>query len=111
MSDNKYNCVKCGACCTYWHNIPISIEEMPHIDENLKKYIKISYLGVSMKLVDNIDTLQRPKNAGRCIALEGEVGKDIKCSIYEIRPPVCRRFEAGSDLCKKVRLEVLGIVE
>lgn len=105
MSDNKYDCIKCGVCCSYFHNIPILPEEVSLIDNNLKQYTLVSPLqanGLSMKFVEGTK---------RCIALEGEVGKSVSCSVYEIRPPVCRRFEPGSDLCKKVRLEVLNIVD
>ena len=28
-----------------------------------------------------------------CAALEGEVGKSVKCKIYEQRPSPCRRFQ------------------
>ncbi len=29
----------------------------------------------------------------RCIALEGEVGKQVSCSIYAQRPSPCREFD------------------
>jgi Fe-S-cluster containining protein len=28
----------------------------------------------------------------RCIALRGEVGKEVSCAIYENRPTTCREF-------------------
>lgn len=31
----------------------------------------------------------------RCIALSGEVGKHVSCSIYEQRSSPCREFEAS----------------
>jgi hypothetical protein len=31
----------------------------------------------------------------RCTALEGEVGKGTRCSIYELRSSTCREFEAS----------------
>lgn len=105
MTVNIYECIKCGACCNYFHNIPILPEEVSLIDKNLKQYTMISPLqtknGLSMKFVEGTK---------RCIALEGQIGQSVKCSVYDIRPPVCRKFEPGSDLCKKARLEVLGIV-
>jgi uncharacterized protein len=38
-----------------------------------------------------------------CIALEGKLGENVSCGIYEQRPDVCRRFEAGSDKCHALR--------
>lgn len=34
-------------------------------------------------------------SAPRCVALNGQVGKDASCSIYENRPSPCRKFEAS----------------
>lgn len=33
-------------------------------------------------------------NPKRCIALEGELGKSVRCSIYPQRPTPCREFPA-----------------
>ena len=40
---------------------------------------------------------------GHCIALEGELGKSVSCSIYDDRPSACRQFEAGSESCLHLR--------
>lgn len=39
----------------------------------------------------------------RCIALEGEVGASVKCSVYNCRPDACRKFVVGSPLCLEAR--------
>ena len=45
----------------------------------------------------------------RCIALEGEVGKSVACTIYEQRPGPCRDFAPyaslgiGDDACDRAR--------
>jgi Fe-S-cluster containining protein len=39
----------------------------------------------------------------RCVALEGEVGTAVKCSVYNCRPQACRLFEPGSKLCLEAR--------
>ena len=33
--------------------------------------------------------------APRCIALLGDIGRSVRCSIYERRASVCREFEAS----------------
>ena len=38
-----------------------------------------------------------------CIALTGEVGAKVSCSVYDFRPTPCRTFEAGSAACLHVR--------
>lgn len=45
----------------------------------------------------------------RCIALEGHVGFNVRCSIYEHRPSTCRNFRlswennTGNILCDRAR--------
>jgi Fe-S-cluster containining protein len=39
---------------------------------------------------------------GRCIALREDAGGS-GCSIYEVRPDICREFEAGSPDCRAAR--------
>jgi len=39
----------------------------------------------------------------RCVALEGQIGVSVKCSVYNCRPTACRKFEPGSELCVEAR--------
>jgi Fe-S-cluster containining protein len=45
----------------------------------------------------------------RCVALEGTVGKQVSCTIYDIRPEVCRKFKPGSPVCRMARRVVFGV--
>ena len=45
-------------------------------------------------------TEQKPVH---CVALAGEVGKQVSCNIYEQRSSTCREFEAGSEDCNRAR--------
>jgi len=38
-----------------------------------------------------------------CIALDGEVGKQVSCRIYAARSSTCREFSAGSEACNRAR--------
>ena len=42
----------------------------------------------------------------RCLALEGEVGIAVKCSVYNCRPQACRLFNPGSTLCLEARAKI-----
>ena len=35
------------------------------------------------------------KTGNRCIALQGKVGQQVRCTIYENRPSPCRNFQAA----------------
>lgn len=39
----------------------------------------------------------------RCVALAGELGQSVACTIYDARPSPCREFEAGHPACNRAR--------
>ena len=39
----------------------------------------------------------------RCAALAGQVGVATACTIYDIRPEVCRACQPGDDACRIAR--------
>jgi Fe-S-cluster containining protein len=39
----------------------------------------------------------------RCSALLGEVGQSTSCSIYDLRPDVCRACQPGDEACRIAR--------
>ena len=45
----------------------------------------------------------------KCVALEGEVGNFVKCSVYNDRPDSCKKFIVGSELCEEARRKA-GII-
>ena len=40
----------------------------------------------------------------RCIALEGEVGKQVSCGMYEARSSSCKEVQIANEQCNKARL-------
>lgn len=85
MADDPSNpCKTCGVCCTHYR---ISFYQ-GECDTNgglvpANMVIPITPFIVAMK---------GSETGGRCIALTGEIGKDIGCSIYHNRPSSCRSF-------------------
>ncbi len=41
--------------------------------------------------------------APHCAALEGAVGQQVRCTIYELRPSPCREVQPGDDKCLRAR--------
>jgi hypothetical protein len=85
------DCQSCGACCACDPDWPrFSLES----DEQLDR--------IPAALVD--DGLGRMRWTGdRCAALAGVVGERVACTIYDIRPDVCRACEPGDDACRLAR--------
>jgi Fe-S-cluster containining protein len=96
----EYDCQTCGACCAYaadWPRFTLESEAAlalipPHLVDEGRGRMRWA--------------------GGRCAALKGEVGVATRCSIYEVRPQVCRACEPGDDACLTARrrhgLEPLG---
>ncbi|MDF1590031.1 MAG: YkgJ family cysteine cluster protein [Desulfobacterales bacterium] len=94
-------CLRCGACCAYYRASFYWAEsnDLSGVPPDLTEKLNDFY--VVMKGTHS----PRP----RCIALEGQIGIAVCCSIYEHRASVCRNFtpswESGipNERCDKAR--------
>lgn len=43
------------------------------------------------------------ETAPRCVALAGEVGVAVRCTIYDARPSPCREFDVEHAACQRAR--------
>jgi hypothetical protein len=84
-------CLTCGACCAYSAEWPRFSTET---DEELDR--------IPSNLVH--DSLGRMRAEGdRCAALAGAIGDAVACTIYEVRPHVCRACQPGDEDCLTAR--------
>ena len=88
-----YDCKTCGACCCFKWSWPIF------------KRDRTDATGIPQEMQRFDYPLMKTEN-NRCVALEGEVGTSVKCSVYNDRPDACRKFEVGSELCNEARRKV-----
>ncbi len=81
------DCRNCGACCAYSRDWPrLTLED----DDAIAR--------IPPQLLD--DAAGRMRCEGdRCTALVGEIDVSTSCSIYEVRPEVCRACMPGDDAC------------
>jgi uncharacterized protein len=105
----RLDCTRCGACC---FNPP------ENVAEGYAEYVEVL---ASDRLARRPELLRRyAVEAGgrihlrlladhRCSALDGALGRRVRCKIYDARPAPCRRVQAGSDLCQRYR-RGLGLV-
>jgi hypothetical protein len=80
-------CLQCGACCAYYR----ASFYWGEADERRPDAVPAA---LTEKLND-FRLVMRGTNqlAPRCVALCGTIGVDVRCSIYEHRPSICRDFE------------------
>jgi hypothetical protein len=84
-------CQACGACCSYSQNWPRFSTEMDAALELIPEH-----------LVN--ETKSGMRCAGdRCSALSGRVGSATACTIYAVRPEVCRVCMPGDAECNLAR--------
>ena len=93
-----FSCTDCGACCAtfrvsfYWSEAdPFTGGSVP-----AEMVTKISPSLVAMQGTN--------QPVPRCVALQGNIGKQVGCGIYPHRSSTCRDFTAGSADCLKARI-------
>ncbi|WP_411358031.1 YkgJ family cysteine cluster protein [Pseudidiomarina salilacus] len=94
-------CLTCGACCAFFR-VSFYWGEATGAPGGI----------VPSELTENFHPhllcMQGTNQAQpRCVALEGEIGQQVGCRIYENRPSPCREFVAGDEgenaYCNKAR--------
>lgn len=102
---SEYNpCILCGACCAYYR-AGFYRGETTEIDP----------CGVPVEMTQVIAPFIRAMNGTlskppRCVALVGEIGKAVYCSIHSVRSSSCRDFMPSfaegtrNERCDKARL-------
>lgn len=93
-------CVSCGACCgafrVDFH--PVELAGGAYAwGEGVPREMTVP---VTAQLVRMAGTDASPP---RCIALSGDIGVAVACSIYEGRPSPCREFDIEHDACARAR--------
>jgi Fe-S-cluster containining protein len=90
-ADAERLCQSCGACCAYSENWPrFSTED----DDALAR--------IPNELVNARGSGMRC-HSDRCAALAGNIGETVSCTIYAIRPEVCRTCMPGDAECAMAR--------
>ena len=91
ISTDNNPCQACGACCGYSQNWPrFSTEDDAALD--LIPPALVNERGSGMRC-----------DGDRCAALKGKIGEATSCSIYEVRPEVCRTCMPGDTECAMAR--------
>lgn len=85
-------CLSCGACCTYFRVSFYWAEGLPLPDH---------YTEPLTPVYSCMTGTNQAKP--RCIALEGEVGKQVSCGVYEHRSSACKSVQIADSQCNKAR--------
>jgi Fe-S-cluster containining protein len=89
--DETSPCQACGACCAYSQNWPrFTIEDDAALDLIPEKFVNEKLSGMRC-------------DGDRCSALSGQIGVATACTIYPVRPEVCRTCMPGDVECGMAR--------
>jgi hypothetical protein len=101
----EYDCRACGACCV---NLPSNVAEGFGFWVEIAAGDRILRRRALARLVvrdpDGVPHLRLAPD-GRCAALRGAPGREVRCTIYADRPTPCRRVQPGDRLCEQYRAE------
>ncbi|NHB56867.1 YkgJ family cysteine cluster protein [Acinetobacter sp. 194] len=85
-------CLSCGACCAFFRVSFYWAEGEPMPQDWIEPLTPVYSC---MKGTNQAQP--------RCIALQGEIGKSVSCSIYQHRSSSCKEVHAGDEQCEKAR--------
>lgn len=101
-----YDCTRCGACCA---------NPRENEAEGFRRWVEVERgapllrrrdLVKKLVVVDDDGAMHlRLDSEGRCLALRGAIGRQVRCEVYALRPAACRRVQAGGDDCRRYRAE------
>ncbi|MBN1504142.1 MAG: YkgJ family cysteine cluster protein [Candidatus Eisenbacteria bacterium] len=96
-------CLTCGACCARFR-VSFYWGETDAVKGGTVPFVLTEHV-TRFRLCMQGTNQRNP----RCVALKGEIGKRVTCTIYATRPTTCRefgiRFEDGKIYATKAELE------
>lgn len=92
------DCMTCGACCAALPCVGVRPNEKIAAEDYWDIFVEGENGEVT---VDRF--LRRNGETFACTALDGTIGEQVSCRVYEERPRICHLFEAGSDKCHALR--------
>ncbi|MBS1160797.1 MAG: YkgJ family cysteine cluster protein [Proteobacteria bacterium] len=93
-------CQSCGACCASFRVDFHPVE----LAGGAFAWGQGVPLGMTVPVTANIVRMAGTDAAQpRCVALVGNIGEAVKCSIYDGRPSPCREFDTEHAACNRAR--------
>ena len=93
-------CQTCGACCASFR-VDFHPAELAGgafmWGEGVDRYLTVPVTAQLVRMCGT-DTAEP-----RCVALRGQIGEAVACSIYAARPSPCREFDVTHDACTRAR--------
>lgn len=95
--NREFDCQRCGACCAFYR-VSFYWAEADDAPGGSVPAALTRPVGPLHRCMAGTEA--RPV---RCIALQGEVGRDVGCAIYARRSSTCRGVQPGDSQCLRAR--------
>ncbi len=97
-SQTSFDCMLCGACC-FDNRVVLDAEDLARFREGGRAdLLKRTSRKAGLRLLPLLRNDGKP-----CVHLT-----DLKCSIYDVRPNMCRDFPVGTEQCMTSREDKYG---
>jgi len=97
MTVEAFDCQRCGACCAYFR---VSFY-WGEADDAPGGTVPVALTRpVNAHLRCMAGTERKP---ARCVALAGEIGREVACTIYAQRSSSCQELQPGDEKCLRAR--------
>lgn len=93
----EFDCQRCGACCAFFR-VSFYWAEADDAPGGTVPAGLTQAIGPLHRCMAG--TAAKP---ARCVALQGELGRQVACGIYELRSSSCRELMPGDEKCLKAR--------
>lgn len=93
----EFDCQQCGACCAYFR-VSFYWAEADDAPGGTVPTPLTEAIGPLRRCMQGTNSKQP-----RCVALGGEVGREVACQIYAHRSSTCQELMPGDDKCLKAR--------
>lgn len=94
---SNFDCQTCGACCAFYRVSFYWAETDAHPNGIVPQAITKAISPHHVAMLGTVTPTPR------CVALNGDIGKSVGCTIYEKRSSTCREFTMGTAECLKAR--------
>jgi Fe-S-cluster containining protein len=102
----RYDCQACGACCCNTErNRSLGNREYIEVTptERLYRLHRELLRKLGFRDLRGLWHLRLVGEEQRCIALDGQIGVRVACTIYPDRPVGCKKVLPGDDECMEAR--------
>jgi Fe-S-cluster containining protein len=98
VSRTTFDCMKCGACC-FDNKVVLDEEDVARFRAGGRAdLLRRTSRKAGLRLLPLAPTKEKP-----CVHLE-----ELMCTIYEVRPNMCRDFPVGTEQCMTSREDLYG---